>query len=395
LFPDKFLIVYRHQQIPVFGGEGLLNNFYTVLVIPEKTKQVKKIVLPVIYVRVSLLLGSVAAFFLAFMVYDYVNVMRQLAENKRLQNENRQLKVQMQSFTTKLQSVNDALERIQSYTAKLRIITNQAGENSETLKKRVTPDLPGPPMDDHSDLPPEKAIPSGRESWNDRLPLTSPFALSRLLASNDGGDTQKVAEGNTPVAPKPALDQLQLSDLIREDEEQESAALRQEFPKLHMAFDTVLQHEQAVELDVQSLTSALLDQRDYLNSLPTLKPTNGWYTSGFGVRSSPFTGKSAMHEGLDLANHVGSTIVAAAAGVVTYAGPRPGYGNLVTVNHGYGIQTQYGHISRAYVKLGQKVKRGDKVAAVGNTGRSTGPHVHYEVRVNGIPMNPYFYILED
>jgi murein DD-endopeptidase MepM/ murein hydrolase activator NlpD len=373
-----------------------LNNFYTVLVIPEKTKQVKKIVLPVIYVRVGLVLGSVAAFFLAFMVYDYVNVMRQLSENKRLQNENRQLKVQMQSFTTKLQSVNDALERIQSYTAKLRIITNQAGENTETLKKRVTPDLPGPPMDDHSDLPPEKAIPSGHESWNEQEPLSSPFALSRLLASNDGGDALKVAAGNTPAAAtSSALDQPRLADLIREDEEQESDSLRQEFPKLHLAFDTVLQHEQSVELDVQSLTSALLDQRDYLNSLPTLKPTNGWYTSGFGTRSSPFTGKSTMHEGLDLANHVGSAIVATASGIVTYAGPRPGYGNLVTINHGYGIQTQYGHISRAYVKVGQKVKRGDKIAAVGNTGRSTGPHVHYEVRVNGIPMNPYFYILED
>ena len=180
-----------------------------------------------------------------------------------------------------------------------------------------------------------------------------------------------------------------------EDEEQESAALRKEFEKLHLAFDSVLQHALGVELDVESLTTALLDQRDYLSSLPTLKPTNGWYTSGFGVRSSPFTGKSTMHEGLDLANHVGSAIVATAAGVVTYAGARPGYGNLVTVNHGYGIQTQYGHISRVYVKLGEKVKRGQKIAAVGNTGRSTGPHVHYEVRVNGIPLNPYFYILED
>src|SRR4029077_15828018 len=120
-----------------------------------------------------------------------------------------------------------------------------------------------------------------------------------------------------------------------------------------------------------------------------------WYTSGFGVRSSPFTGKSTMHEGLDLANHIGSAIVAAAAGGVRSAGPRAGYGNLVTINHGYGIQTQYGHISRAYVKVGDKVKRGQKIAAVGNTGRSTGPHVHYEVRVNGIPMNPYYYILED
>lgn len=439
-----------------------MNNFYTVLVIPEKTKQVKKIVLPAVYVRVGVLLGSVGIFFLAFMVYDYVNVMRQLSENKRLQTENRQLKQQMQAFTTKLQTVQDALERIQTYTTKLRIITNQAGENSETLKKRVAPDIPGLPMDDHSDLPPARNLPSGNEGR-----LENPLSRSRLLASSDGKDTVKVAEGNAPApltpptgtatssAPAAATtapgtdtgtatvtrrrkptatrtvtqtatktqtreetatqtktsvsratetaatgraeinEHTRLSDLIREDEEQEGTALRQDFEKLHLAFDSVLQHALAVELDVESLTTALLDQRDYMNSLPTLKPTNGWYTSGFGVRSSPFTGKSTMHEGLDLANHIGSSIVATAAGVVTFAGQRPGYGKLVTINHGYGVQTQYGHISRAYVKVGDKVRRGQKVAAVGNTGRSTGPHVHYEVRVNGIPMDPYYYILEE
>jgi murein DD-endopeptidase MepM/ murein hydrolase activator NlpD len=437
-----------------------VNNFYTVLVIPEKTKQVKKIVLPSIYVRVGILLGSVGIFFLAFMVYDYVNVMKQLSENKRLQTENRQLKQQMQTFTTKLQTVQDALERIQSYTTKLRIITNQAGENTDQLKKKVEPNIPGLPMDDHSDLPPAKSIPSGHES------RAFPLSSSRLLAEAGevNSHTFDIAEGNeaapaeppksavvpevipaappAPVPPpvhkkvarrisKPApvpvvktetitasasststatststetsvalsaaveTEPRKLEDLIREDDEQESAALRKDFSKLHQAFDSVLQHELTVELDVESLTTALYDQRDTMNSLPTLKPTNGWYTSGFGVRSSPFTGKSTMHEGLDLANNIGSAIVATAAGVVTYAGPRAGYGNLVTVNHGYGVSTQYGHLSKWYVKVGEKVKRGQKIAAVGNTGRSTGPHVHYEVRVNGIPVDPYFYILED
>lgn len=395
-----------------------MNNFYTVLVIPEKTKQVKKVVIPAIYVRVGLLLGAVAAFFLAFMVYDYVNVMRQLSENKRLQTENRQLKLQVQTFTTKLQSVQDALERIQSYTTKLRIITNQAGDNSESLKKRVAPDIQGEPMDDHSDLPPANSIPSGRSSQNDLLPADWK-ARRFLLADNSRSSAKGSAAATAATATDTGQEAVQLlkevaeterrqmeepvaapapkrlSDLIREDEERESAALRDEFAKLHRAFDSVLQHGLAVELDVQSLTTALLDQRDYLDSMPTLKPTNGWYTSGFGVRSSPFTGKSTMHEGLDLANHVGSPIVAPASGIVTFSGARPGYGNLVTLDHGYGIQTQFGHIVRSYVKTGEKIRRGQKIAAVGNSGRSTGPHVHYEVRVNGIPVDPYFYILED
>lgn len=382
-----------------------MNNFYTVLVIPEKTKQVKKVVVPAIYVRVGLLLGAVGAFFLAFMVYDYINVMRQLSENKRLQTENRQLKQQVQTFTTKLQSVQDSLERIQSYTTKLRIITNQAGDNTETLKKRVAPNIQGDPMDDHSELPPANTIPSGRSSSLEPSLLPKDWRSRRfLLASNSNEPAQEAVrlvqemeenerrQMDDPPRPAP---RKRLSDLIREDEERESAALREEFEKLHQAFDNVLHRAVAVELDVQSLTTALLDQRDYLDSMPTLKPTNGWYTSGFGVRSSPFTGKATMHEGLDLANHVGSPIVAPASGIVTFSGSRPGYGNLVTIDHGYGIQTQFGHASRMYVKVGEKVKRGQKIAAVGNSGRSTGPHVHYEVRVNGIPVDPYYYILED
>ncbi len=384
-----------------------MNNFYTVLVIPEKTKQVRKIVIPSIYVRVGSVLGAVGIFFLAFMIYDYVNVMRQLSENKRLQTENRQLKQQMQAFTTKLQNVQDSLDRIQTYTTKLRIITNQAGDNTENLKKKIAPDIQGDPMDDHSDLPPANSIPSGRESSLE-TPRENPIVLKATfagyVASLDSGDAVRMAVGaggtsgngaNADSSSSEERKPKKLSEIIREDEEKESEELRSEFQKLHLAFDNVLQRAQNVELDVQALTTALLDQRDYLSSMPTLKPTNGWYTSGFGLRNSPFTGKPAMHEGLDLANHVGSPIVAPAAGIVTYAGGRPGYGNMVTIDHGYGIQTQFGHVSRLYVKVGEKVKRGQKIAAVGNTGRSTGPHVHYEVRVNGIPVDPYYYILED
>jgi murein DD-endopeptidase MepM/ murein hydrolase activator NlpD len=102
-----------------------------------------------------------------------------------------------------------------------------------------------------------------------------------------------------------------------------------------------------------------------------------------------------MHEGIDIAHQVGAPIVSPAAGIITYASAHPGYGNLITIDHGYGISTQYGHVSRFYVRAGEKIKRGQKIAAVGNTGRSTGPHLHYEVRVNGVPINPKPYILED
>ncbi len=100
-----------------------------------------------------------------------------------------------------------------------------------------------------------------------------------------------------------------------------------------------------------------------------------------------------MHEGIDVGAPSGTAIVAPADGVVTYSGAKPGFGNFVQIDHGYGVVTIYGHASSLNVKKGQKVVRGDRIATVGNTGYSTGPHVHYEVRVNGTPVDPLYYTL--
>ena len=102
-----------------------------------------------------------------------------------------------------------------------------------------------------------------------------------------------------------------------------------------------------------------------------------------------------MHEGLDIANRVGTVIRAPADGEVTYAASKAGYGNTVILNHGYGLETWYGHLKAFKVTPGEKVKRGTQIALLGNTGRSTGPHVHYEVRVKGYPVDPLSYIFED
>lgn len=121
------------------------------------------------------------------------------------------------------------------------------------------------------------------------------------------------------------------------------------------------------------------------NSAPTAPMA---LTSGFGYRSDPFTGGAALHAGLDFSGHMGQPIVAAASGRVIHAGPASGYGYLVTIDHGHGIETRYGHLSGFDVKVGDMVARGEQVARMGNTGRSTGTHLHFEVRVHGRPMNP-------
>ena len=127
--------------------------------------------------------------------------------------------------------------------------------------------------------------------------------------------------------------------------------------------------------------------------VPAGRPiTRGWLSSYFGMRTDPFTGRRAHHAGIDFAGKLGSDVVAVAAGVVTYAGKRSGYGNLVEINHGKGYATRYGHNQEILVEVGQTVKKGQVIAHMGSTGRSTGPHVHFEVLYNGHAVNPLKYI---
>lgn len=143
---------------------------------------------------------------------------------------------------------------------------------------------------------------------------------------------------------------------------------------------------------LQDLISKVAARLDYLNSIPSAYPVYGTITSPFGMRKSPFGYGSEFHPGIDISVPVGTPVKAAGKGVVTYAGWLTGYGNAVIIDHGYGIESVYGHNSEILVKVGQSVKRGDIIAKSGNTGRSTGPHVHFEVRVNGNPVDPMKYL---
>lgn len=145
----------------------------------------------------------------------------------------------------------------------------------------------------------------------------------------------------------------------------------------------------------------ILERLDTLNlyriavqKTPFAEPVRGSFrfTSGFGNRRDPKTGRTRMHEGLDFAGAHGSAIFATADGVVTHAGWQGGYGRLITIRHDFGIETRYAHLSNIRVQSGQRVSRGDRIGDMGNTGRSTGTHLHYEVRISGRPVNPMTYI---
>ncbi|MDC0126947.1 M23 family metallopeptidase [Methylophilaceae bacterium] len=141
------------------------------------------------------------------------------------------------------------------------------------------------------------------------------------------------------------------------------------------------------------MEAILLNQSVLRETLPSLYPVNVPYTSSsYGWRRDPILGKRAMHEGIDFSAAHGESIYATAGGIVVYAGKKGAYGNLVTINHGGGLQTRYAHISKILVKKGDIVKKQDLIAFVGNTGRSTGPHLHYEIRLNKKSLDPKQYL---
>ncbi len=161
-------------------------------------------------------------------------------------------------------------------------------------------------------------------------------------------------------------------------------------------------HDQVAEIEAASTIqtdsfSALLDkleeQKNLLACTPSIRPCDGWVSSRFGYRVSPFTGRREFHGAYDIANREGTPIVAPANGVVTYAGKKRLFGNYLIIDHGYGLVSSYGHLAKINVERGAKVKRGEVIAQMGSTGRSTGPHVHYAIKLNGVPVNPERYII--
>ncbi len=182
------------------------------------------------------------------------------------------------------------------------------------------------------------------------------------------------------------IDTDELSNIIQESEE----TMLQKIDQLSKLKEAAADQE---ELS-QRLMEFFQDQRTLLASTPSIWPVRGWMTSGFGMRKSPFTGRKTMHAGIDIATKTGTSIVAPADGIVSFAGNKGSFGKVLVLDHGYEYTTFYGHCSSLKKKVGDKVKRGDVIAYVGNSGTSTGPHLHYEVRVNGVATNPMKFILD-
>ncbi|MGQ9678124.1 MAG: M23 family metallopeptidase [bacterium] len=157
--------------------------------------------------------------------------------------------------------------------------------------------------------------------------------------------------------------------------------------------DELIRRARFTQRSLLEIDRAVARQQERLKCTPSIWPVQGWVTSGFGYRTDPFTGKSEMHQGMDIVAPRGTPIVATADGKVVYAGWKPGFGRTVEIDHGWGVTTFYGHCNSLRVSTGRLVKRGEVIATVGSSGHATGNHLHYGVKLNGNWVNPADYIL--
>ena len=369
----------------MWGGRrgALMGRYFTIMVVPERDKGVRSFRVPKILLRAFLFMGVISVFILSILAYDYWEILKQVYENRHLTVENRQLKEQIQLFNMKIHALTNDIERIKTFERKLRVISGIEQSN-------MTTPLVGPPEQEQEEEEGE-ATGQGMPPLSD----TGSKSIQDLENFKDDAeflDLQNLYEQKMAMALGPWARHTytkEWNQLARR-----SFLLAESYAELDYKFKMIKNQVKGLEVDIHELDQFLLDRDSFLKSTPTLMPTRGWITSYYGPRISPTSKRPKMHEGIDIGARPATPIVAPADGVVTDAGRRLGLGNFIQLNHGYGIETIYAHAKTLSVERGERVSRGDELATVGSTGHSTGPHVHYEVRVNGTPVDPLYFILD-
>lgn len=353
-----------------------MDKYYTVMVVPEKQKGVKTFRIPTVLFKSIAFLTVMLFLLIGVLAYDYWKILQQVYENKHLSIENRQLKEQIQLFQMKMNTLADDLKRINTFERKLRVITGLEDISSKGAIYK-----------------PEKE--EEKESFSlDDLNSSLDLKMNTELIEEQDKFKELKSLYDKKIAANLGLERSYLLTKQWSDLARRSFALSSDYAKFDFKYTQIKDTVSTIEKNIHDLDQYLLDKESFLNSTPTILPADGWITSYFGQRISPYLNKLKMHEGLDVGAPIGTKINSPADGIVTFSGTKAGFGKFVQIDHGYGIETIYAHNSNLFVRPGQKIKRGDLLAAVGNTGHSTGPHLHYEVRVNGIAVDPLYFILD-
>jgi len=322
-------------------------DLYTLIVVGDERSPVRRFQVPKVTVHRGAAIAAFFAIVLAAGAWDYWRLRSENRELPSLRDATVTQAEQIRGFERALSDVENRLTRVQELERKVRIIANLPGATAtggEDISEVAPPDEVG-------------------------LPVGVPVDLGQ------GG----------PEVGEAVFDAAELAA-------QGAEALS--FEQMHVRAEHLggLAEHRAAALD--ELVGQLEQKRNQLESMPSIWPVKGWLTSRYGPRISPFTGRRHMHQGIDIATSHGTPITAPARGRVVFTGQKGPLGKSVVIDHGFGVRTFYGHTSAVHVKTGDKVERGQVIAAVGSTGRSTGPHLHYSVEIAGKARDPLDYILD-
>lgn len=311
-----------------------------------------QISIPKLRVRRAAIAAGVVVVAVVGMGVDYFRLRGDISELARLRVEAGEQREQIDAFRARIGEVDHKLARVADLERKVRIIANLPGAVGVGGEQAIEASV-----EDEPEATAEGAIDGAIETG--------------AAYTGQGGDDEEDFSGSVPQAA-----------------ETEWLA-----PLDARALDLGVDAEDRAR-SLAGLLAQLEDKQDKLASSPSIWPSKGWLTSRFGPRISPFTGRRQMHAGLDIAAASGTPIVAPARGRASFVGTKGPLGKALVIDHGFGVKTTYGHTKEIFVKAGQTVERGDRIASIGSTGRSTGPHLHYVVEVDGVPRNPLDYIFD-
>jgi murein DD-endopeptidase MepM/ murein hydrolase activator NlpD len=304
---------------------------FTIVVVPEGPRKIRQIKIPRFWVFSFVVILLAASLSLAWVIRDYLSIKRNLPHLSSLQEENATQKQQIDSLAGKVETIHQKMTELKEFDRKVRAMVS---------------------------MDPSK-----------RAPIEPAGDPQQFIGI--GGSDSSFGGLNSP------------------SERGHKKLVRMMYRSLeNLDSDITVQKDEKTEL------MRLLDrQKSILACTPSVWPARGWVSSGFGYRLSPFTSEKELHRGLDICNRKGAPVLAPADGVVMSIDSDPGYGKTIIISHGYGLNTMYAHLDKVLVKKGQAVRRHQEIAQVGDSGRTTGCHLHYEIHLNGVPVNPLRYIL--
>ncbi len=333
---------------------------FTVLIMTDQTSPVRRFQVQKVTLQRAVAAAAVVVLLLVGGLVDYSSKWVENSELDSLRLETLSQREQLFGLENSIADTQERLERLRQLERKLRVITNLPG--SEELSGGMGGGI------DEGDLPFSEP------------PLVNPDIM-KSLENQEGTPTDQLNTSSDKTVQPTEADRLASLSAAR------MARMRLDSERLEL-------EAASREVALASLVDHLQGQSKRLASTPSVWPVKGWLTSRFGPRVSPFTGKRQFHSGIDVAAENGVAVIAPARGKVVYAGRKRLLGNTLTLDHGFGIRTSYAHNAKLHVKKGDHVERGDLLAAVGSTGRSTGPHLHYSITVDDRAVNPLDYILD-